>query len=1635
MTSVPTTPSTPDPIVRIAAEADVTMLTAIPFPKQFLVSSCSLKIASSVWAEKLSPSRLEGSACYFGRIDTIYAEDEDEEALEILLNLIHFRTDHVPQDIKPALLYELAVLARKYDCTKAVVLSIEGCMLRAVRKHRDFRSRGLLLAAAAGFGHQRVFRYLTSALAFKYAEPFSSLFVKEDPLLPSRALLQLEQQRIEARKFLQKQVDHLNETKIFCNCDCSSSAHSVLLDFSRMIHDEPVKASWARFRSLVEDDSFLKIRFCSRCHGWLNVGVKKADQFSALCFVGFSLSVLVASTKVTGQLRTGQVAAASVSFVTSLICLGLSYLEHFRSIRPSVLLQLYLMVAVIVEAVHLRTVWIRNSNVLLRAVCFGQLASCAAFLASESVEKESILLSRIKRSPQDVNDLFSQRMFLWLNNLFMTGYRKILAPRDLYSIDEELASPESQRQFRLTWLVQTTRNPNSSLYLILGLALKRYFLFPVVPRMLLLAVSFAQPYFIQRLVAFIDDPKAARPNEGSLLVAAALLIYTFTTTFQTWYWQSANRFQTKVRGTLIAAIHEKALKSRPDSEFSPLMLMNVDVDKAALGMHSQHEFWATMVSMAVSLYLLKVQMGLSFLAPTLIVVVLLAVITQNGAHIAPQQKVWLSNTQKRVSFVTGVISSMKNIKLMGLARTIQAMGTQLREEEIKSQVSIRRSQILNITLSHFNFQFCAVGLYGAYAIHVRLGGTPLNNSNLFSSMAILKLFSTPLLDAVQNFPMFLQALAALSRIQRYLLMPEHHDQRREADLAGPFITSTLADHAELKLVTVEKVRAGYSGDLEVLQGFNTELTRGKFHMVIGVVGCGKSTLLKTIIGETKIQSGSVNLATFDTSFCDQQPWLWNGTVKQNIVGESEMNQAWFDHVTWACGLDQDFLQFSKGADTKAGDDGTSLSGGQKNRISLARAVYSRKRLFIADDILSGLDTRTEALVFGRVFGPNGLLRKMGATVILATHSVGWLKYADQVIIMDAGQSAYQGPPATIPDRFAGLISHSSSTKDEEYDPSKSPASTITEDAEAEATTAPRDKSIYLDYIKSFGYRSCGFWLLTGTIPFIARNMESVILKWWAARNTSDPHDLGLYPGVLLATTLIELTGFICFCAYYFLVMGPKSSLFLHAMQWKSLVEVAFASWSDVENGNVANRFSQDMSLVDTQLSMSFVNLCATAIQLIAYVVVMLVAAPFIAAAFPVVGGLMYLIQKVYLKTSKQLRVMDLEARAPLCAHFLETAAGVTTITAFGWTETNRTKNLALLEASQTPFYLLLSIQQWLNLVLGLVVAGFVTVLVAVTVMIAGRLDAGLLGLVMLNMMDLGEYLAFTVQMWTLFDTSLGAVARIKDFCKKMPQEEQGCITPNKDWLAQGRMEIKNLTASYSPTADPILRDVNLSLRPGQRVAFCGRTGSGKSSLASALFGLLHIESGSILADGVDITQASQDDLRARMISLPQDPYFCPGTVRRNLILRQFERETVTDAEMLTALEKVGLRTRFDALAASSPDWMTALDVELHPNDMLTRGQQQLFAMARTLLCRGQILVIDEATSGLDAESDRLVQRLLRSDFEGRTIIAIAHRLNTIMDFDLVVVMDAGRVVEVGKPIELRVKEGGRFAALVRSGGV
>lgn len=399
-------------------------------------------------------------------------------------------------------------------------------------------------------------------------------------------------------------------------------------------------------------------------------------------------------------------------------------------------------------------------------------------------------------------------------------------------------------------------------------------------------------------------------------------------------------------------------------------------------------------------------------------------------------------------------------------------------------------------------------------------------------------------------------------------------------------------------------------------------------------------------------------------------------------------------------------------------------------------------------------------------------------------------------------------------------------------------------------------------------------------------------------------------------------------------------------------------------------------------------------------------------------------------TSRQLRFCDLQAAAPLNTHLLETVDGLATIRAFGWRDAYRKASLELLDASQRPHYLLLCVQRWLGLVLNLFVAGLAMILVALGVFVPGGSTVGFMALAITNMLGLGRSLVLLVASWTSLETSLGALSRIRDFEANTPREPVPANPekPPHRWPSNGEIELREVTASYNTTADPVLNQISLTIKKGEKLAICGRTGSGKSSLLLTLFRLLDLDTGSITVDGMDISHIPQNEVRRRLISVPQEPTIFPGTVRSNLWLPDGDdsdgNPCPTDEQMQTALELVEL---WDVISTQGDN---GFDTDM-ATVTLSLGQKQLFCLCRAVLRRetSAVLVLDEAMGAVDGQTESVMVRVLETEFAQHTVISVAHRLNTVRKFDRVVVLDKGRVVEVGEPNALLDKVDGRFRAL------
>ncbi|TVY51453.1 ABC transporter FUM19 [Lachnellula cervina] len=441
---------------------------------------------------------------------------------------------------------------------------------------------------------------------------------------------------------------------------------------------------------------------------------------------------------------------------------------------------------------------------------------------------------------------------------------------------------------------------------------------------------------------------------------------------------------------------------------------------------------------------------------------------------------------------------------------------------------------------------------------------------------------------------------------------------------------------------------------------------------------------------------------------------------------------------------------------------------------------------------------------------------------------------------------------------------------------------------------------------------------------------------------------------------------------------------------------------------------QDLELIDNDLPMAITQTIFEFLSAIFTAVLVFIGSGYIAATTPLCMLALFLIQFYYLRTSRQLRLLDIEAKAPLFSQFLETISGISSIRAYGWTEDYIQRNCQALNTSQKPYYLLWCIQRWLTLVLDLLNTGIAILLVS----LATNLRTGsttFLGTALFNVVIFSATLQTFVTQWTEVETALGAISRIRSYVNTVQDENLANEVNNvpTDWPAHGSITLKDLSASYESSAEPVLKEISLSVNAGEKVAICGRTGSGKSSLIAALLRIVEIDSGTMSIDGIDISTIPRDEVRRRINTLSQDPFFLPGSVRENLDPLQ----TASDDRMIEALRVVCIWDFFHSRGG--------LDSDMR-EDQLSQGQRKLFCLARAVIRPGKILIMDEAMSGVDSETEELMQKVIRREFRDRTIIEIVHKLYTVLDYDRVILLDEGRIIEQGMSGELAMRSTSAF---------
>ncbi|KAI0839686.1 ABC multidrug transporter [Hypoxylon sp. FL0890] len=1363
------------------------------------------------------------------------------------------------------------------------------------------------------------------------------------------------------------------------------------------------------------------------------------------------------------------IASYALRLGAALCMIGLSYFDHSRSPRPSIFLSAYLFFTLLFDIAQARTYWLASSTrpeMAFTAIFTAALAMKVVMLLLEAQRKTRWVAWDSKdHSPEETSGIYSLGVYSWLNQLFLEGYHRVLQIQDLYPLDQNMAASRLSKRFARHINDTRLKDNKFNIIKVLARTLLVSIILPIPVRLCMIGFYFCQPLFISSLTSSLSQPESSSSaNIGYGFIGASITIYTSIAVSTALYWYFHHRMLYMARACLVAAIYTKTTEARMGSEHenASLTLMSTDVERVMIGFRMIHEVWANMIEVAIASWLLYDLLGGAFAVPIVIVLICACGVALPIRSLNNGQKAWMAAVQKRVGLTSGIIANMKNIKISGLALPIARFVENLRVQDLRAGSGFRKLMLVSAT-------FAFVPLLLTPAITFAIAHRSLDATRLFTSLSYLMLMATPLNNVFQTLPNLIAGIACLRRIQRFLQGQNRDDFRIVPVTQGAEGEKPPANLSDtLPAISIHNGYFGWQPDNIVLNNINIEIPRGSLTMVVGPIASGKSSLCKALLGEIPYHRGTVAMATKfpRVGYCDQTPFLSNGSIRDNIVGYSTFDAERYAEVIDGTMLHVDLETLPQADKTNVGSNGITLSGGQKQRVALARCLYLQTDVLILDDVFSGLDADTEDQVFQRVFGANGILRRRQATVLVCTHSVHHLPEAAHVIALSSDgtvieQGAFNdlianqsyvhslGVRSSPTNQTASEKIESNSSANELQTNMLTEVSTLTPIPEGNAKARlGGDSSAYKVYIRSMGKTVAAGLFFWGLCFGFFYNFPTVWLKYWSddAVTANPSHSFGYYAGVYASLQIASMLSLFVLAVLLYITVITRSGISLHHDALRTLIHAPLSFFTKTDQGVITNLFSQDLSLVDNELPIALLNVIYTAFVCIGQAAVIATSSPYLVISYPFLVGILYVIQKFYLRTSRQLRLLDLEAKSPLYTHFLDTSKGIVTLRASGFTSEDRAKNIHLLDTSQRPAYLRTMIQQWLGLVLNCVVAILAVTLTTLAVRLHS--NSGFTGASLVTLMGFGETLSGIVVFYTELETSLGAITRLKTFDKtaKTEDKDDEDIIPSEEWPQRGEIVLKGVSASYgidpsTETPSRALKNIQLEIRPGEKVAICGRTGSGKSSLIAILLKLLDPVDDTpdnIYMDNISLRRVDRVTLRQRIIAIPQDVVFLPdgSTFQENL--DPFNVSNTSEAQ--SVLEVVGLWA-FVSDRGGLEAGMTA--------STLSQGQRQLFSLARAVLRRrvrarslglggggseGGILLLDEVSSSVDQDTEKAMHEVLRVEFKEYTVVAVSHRLDMVIDYDRVVVMEKGEIIEMGNPAQLVKEPGTRFGELWSLGG-
>ncbi|KAK9060184.1 hypothetical protein SSX86_020888 [Deinandra increscens subsp. villosa] len=1228
--------------------------------------------------------------------------------------------------------------------------------------------------------------------------------------------------------------------------------------------------------------------------------------------------------------------------------------------------------------------------------------------------------------------------FNWLNPLFELGRGQKLEFGHVPLIPESETAEEAAVLLEESIHKQKTRGsvlPKAIIH-----AIRRSLAINAVFAGVNTLASYMGPILITNFVNYLsEDSGDSGYKKGLILSFIFFLAKTVESLSQRQWYFGAQRIGIRIRAALMVLIYKKSLsiKYGNTSNGKIINLINVDVEKISDFFWHIHGIWLLPVQVLLALIILYTNLGFF---PSMAALVSTVLVIISNTPLANMQKDFqtkvMESKDSRIKATSEILKSMRVLKLHSWESNFKKKLIDLREKE---QHWLKKYLYTCSAIAFLFWTSPTLVSVSTFSVCIFLK-TPLTPGVVLSTLATFRILQDPIYNLPELVSMVAQTKVSLDRIKDFIT---DQDCKQLVE-SQPFNRSGIAIEIEpgeylwdtndldQRLPTIK-----ISEKLKIYKGYKVA--------ICGSVGAGKSSLLCSILGEIPRVSGGRIKVFGSKAFVPQSAWIQTGTIRDNILFGREMNKGYYDEVVEGCGLDRDFETLADGDVSVVGERGLNLSGGQKQRIQLARAIYSDSDVYILDDPFSAVDAHTGAHMFKKCL--LNLLDKK--TVVYVTHQLEFLSASDLIMVIKDGgivqSGKYNDLIADPTNEFARQIAAHSESLNQVNPPhepktqTKFPQSShcshpVIEQEPCRAKggsseTIPQEESqsgrvkfsVYSTFITSAYKGALVPVILICHTLFLALQMGS---NYWMAWATEDA---GRVSSKRLVGIFVILSGgssvFILGRAVLLSTIAIETGQNLFLQMINSVFRAPVSFFDSTPSSRILNRCSTDQSTVDVDIPYRLAGLVFAIIQLLSIILLMShVAWPiFILCIIIIAISLWY--QAYYISTARELARMIGIQKSPIQHHFSESISGASTIRCFNQEIRFLSKCFRVIDDYSRVTFHNTATMEWLCVRVNFLFNLVFFILLAVLVHLPrASIDPSLAGLAVTYGLSLNVLQAWVI--WNLcnVENKMISVERILQFAN-IPSEAPEVIEdhkPDPNWPTQGQIELRDLHVQYHPALPTVLRGITC-IFPGQKkIGVVGRTGCGKSTLIQALFRVVEPTKGQILIDGLDISKIGLHDLRSKLGIIPQDPTLFQGTMRFNLDPLQQH----SDHEIWEVLNKCRLAdiVRQDKRLLDTP---VAEDGE-----NWSVGQRQLVCLARALLQKRKILVLDEATASIDTETDNVMQKTIREETSRCTVITIAHRIPTIVDSDLVLVLDQGRVAEYDSPARLQRDGSSAFSKLV-----